>query len=900
MRKYNLLGLGIVVVGLAVVIAASCSVTPAGAVTCEYPLFIQQGSVDANVMFLFDSSGSMNEIICHDSYNPKTNYSGGLSGTTTYTVADDGTYSARSFKSGLPRNPTAKLVDSDGGYDGEYSGNYLNWIFYHATATERAAIPQYTRIQMAKTAVNAIISGAAANIRFGMYKFNGDNGGTKVADMGTARAAITTALSGISGDSWTPLAETLVSIMYYLDNTGVNAPIQYECQKTFVVIVTDGYPTKDLNIPDAIKNGEPAGTCADLGAVGYPASNDCSGYLDNVAGWLRNHDLRTDLEGEQYACTYTVGMNIDAPILAATADAGDGEYFSANNAAELSASLDKVLRDIVNRISAGSAVAVVSTEGETDDLLYRGKFQPSDWAGFLEAFELPYEAGEAPVWEAGELLSNRTPSSRTIFTSKNGAKVDFVAGQASNLRTLMGAASDAVATNIINWTRGTAVTGYRDRGGWLLGDIVDSSPVPVGPPTSYYTNNNYISFRDANENRERVIYVGSNDAMVHCFAADTGEERWAYIPNDQLDHLAAIANTGYCHEYSVNLSPRAVDVYIGSAWKTVLIGGEKQGGAAYYALDVTDPNSPAFLWENNLAGVTASWALPEVTRIKSNDKYVAFVGSGYDASGKANLVGMDMSNGTAVWTISLGTKTGVNMATTCTAVDLQFDGYDDVLYLGDMAGKLWRVDLTTNTPTASVLFTAPSGQTIQAPPTVTVDYDNTVFIYFGTGKYVDPADMTTTTAQTFYCIKDNHSGSSLTLGNLVNQTTAVNNVAAARGWYISLPASGERVTEPAALVAGVVYFTSFAPSDVKCGSGGESWLYSVKWRNGAAHDDDDNDANDTASGRSTTMGDGITARPVIDIINEKVLVQGSDTRIHISDTLGQIRQLIVRSYRQQY
>ena len=50
----------------------------------------------------------------------------------------------------------------------------------------------------------------------------------------------------------------------------------------------------------------------------------------------------------------------------------------------------------------------------------------------------------------------------------------------------------------------------------------------------------------------------------------------------------------------------------------------------------------------------------------------------------------------------------------------------------------------------------------------------------------------------------------------------------------------------------------------------------------------------------TELGDGIATKPVIDIINEKILIQGSDTRIHVEDTLGQIRMLTVRSWRQQY
>ncbi len=897
MRKHDGFALGIVIAVLAGIIAAACGLNPARAGTCEYPLFIQQGAVDANVMILFDSSGSMNEGMFHDDYNPDTRYTGGLVWDREYTVATDGTYSARSFRTGLPTNPKCYLVDSDQGEDGIYLGNYLNWIFYHANATQRAAVPRFTRIQVAKSAVNSVLSTAPANIRFGMYKFNDDNGGTRIANLGTPVATIQSTVNSIQGESWTPLGETLQEILEYYDDPGV---IQYDCQKNFALVVTDGYPTQDLGEPcNSTYSDCDFPTCSEMGAPN-PNGDDCSDYLLDIATYMRNADLRNDLDGDQHVVTYTVGMNVDAPILQQTADAGDGEYFSASNAAEIAESLEKVLRDIINRISAGSAVAVVSSSGEGEDLLYRGKFQPSDWKGFLEAFELPYESGEAPAWEAGEVLSQRTPSTRTIFTSLAGNQIDFTSSQAGTLRAAMGAASDAIAANVINWTRGETVAGYRDRGGWLLGDIVDSSPIPVGPPASYFLFNDYLGFREAHADREGVVYVGANDGMVHCFDAANGEEIWAYIPSDLLDRLDDLASTSYCHEYFVNQTPRVVDCYLGGEWKTVMVGGLKQGGAAYFALDVTDPRSPEFLWENNLADVGASWAQMELVHLETSGDFIGFVGSGYDATGEANLVGFDMENGSSVWSSLLSDIASVNMATSCTSVDLDFDGFDDVLYVADLAGHLWRVDLSGSNPTTSLLFQTP-GQPIQAQPVITVDYDNSVFIYFGTGKYVDPADMTNLSDQTFYCVIDNHSGTSLDQGDLVDQTNAINNVAGARGWYIALAnADGERVTEPVALAAGIVYFTSFAPEDEPCAAGGNSWLYAVKFRNGAAHDGDDDDSNDGVGDRSQDIGDGITARPVIDINNEKVLIQGSDTRIHISNTLGDIKPLIVRSYRQQY
>lgn len=890
------------VAALVGVFVGAMSLQPARAAVCEYPLFIQQGAVDANVVFLFDSSGSMNEAITHDAYDPNRRYTGSLNPDRDYSVGTDGTYSRRSFVSGAPTTPTAYLVDSDQGEDGVYSGNYLNWVFQYATSTQRSAIPRFTRVQMAKAAVNDIVTNMTTNVRYAVYRFNGDDGALQVAPLGTAAATIITRVNAIRATGWTPLGESLADIAEYFQNDS-NA-IQYDCQRNFVVVVTDGYPTQDVDVPSKYRDpSEPEGTCSSIGAPN-PDSDDCSEYLDDVAKWMRLNDMRSDMVGTQYANTYTVGMNIDAPILDWTAEDGDGAYFVANNAAQLSNSLQNVLRDILNRISSGAAVAVVSTEGQADDFLYRGKFLPTTWKGFLEAYVLPYETGEMPLWEAGDLLTSRAPSTRTIFTSLAGVKTDFTAANVNTLYPAMGLANSTIGTNVINWTRGTMVTGYRDRTGWLLGDVVESAPVTVGRPAFVYRFNDYAAFRTAHKNRDRAIYMGANDGMLHAFLASTGEELWGYIPNEHLTTLDDIAATNYCHTFTVNGTPRAADVYVGDKWVTALVCGMKQGGNNYFALDVTDPRNPQVMWENNIPEIGESWAQLEIARIKHLDKFIAFAGSGPDDTGNAYMVAMDMEDGAALEKDLLSTTAGVtNMATAANAIDLDFDGYDDVMYMSDLAGNVWRYDLRADDLlTRSLLFKTEPGQAIQASPIATIDYSGKVFLYFGTGRYIDNDDFANTDQQTFYCIVDDHGGTTVSRNtDLVDQTTKVNPVEGFKGWYIDLVvADGERITEPDALVGGIVYFTSFAPSDEVCKAGGESFLYAVKFRNGAGFDDDDNDANDTTDGRVTSLGEGIVTKPVIDIINEQILVQGSDTRIHVQDTLGELRMLTVRSWRQQY
>ena len=745
MRKLHIIGLSVVAASLVGAVVGVLSLQTAQAAVCELPLFIQQGNVDANIMFLFDNSGSMNEAIAHDAYDPTRRYTGTLNPDTDYNVNSSGTYSRRSFKAGAPTTPTAYLVRSDGGQAGVYSGNYLNWVFQYATTVQRNSIPRFTRIQMAKAAVNDVINNMSSNVRYGVWTFNDRNpSSTPLASLGTAKATIISRVNSVVANGWTPLGETLAAIADYY-RTDTNA-IQYKCQRNFAVVVTDGYPTQDQDTKAPYFDAaEGLGSCTSIGAPN-PDSDNCSGYLDDVANWLSHNDVRTDLEGTQIVNTYTIGMNVNAPILQWTADDGDGAYFVANNAAQLSASLQNVIRDILNRISSGAAVAVVSTEGQGDDYLYRGKFLPTSWTGYLEAFVLPYTTGDAPAWEAGQILSQRSPSSRTIFTAVGGVKQDFTAANVGNLWTAMGVASSTVGTNVINWTRGENVAGFRDRAGWLLGDIVESAPVTVGRVMGSYNFNDFRSFRNANTDRDRAIYVGSNDGMIHAFLASTGEELWAYIPSAVLPSLDDMAATNYCHAFSVNATPRVVDAYVQGKWRTVLIQGQKQGGSTYSALDVTDPHNPEFLWENDLPDVVESWAQVEVTRVKFMDKWVGWVGSGPDeTTGEAYMIGFDMEDGTLLDSQLLSTISGdMNMATAGRAVDLDFDGWTDVMYMGDLAGNLWRVGLKGDDIERTLLFKTETGQPIQAQPILTVDFSGKVFVYFGTGRYLKNTDFTTT------------------------------------------------------------------------------------------------------------------------------------------------------------
>jgi type IV pilus assembly protein PilY1 len=371
-----------------------------------------------------------------------------------------------------------------------------------------------------------------------------------------------------------------------------SSPIQHWCQQNFVIYLTDGESNCDSDW-DRLLNlvGDYDGDGADDPNVDEWDEDGGNHYLDDVAKWMYENDLRTDddvMPGVQNVVTYIVGLRINSPLLERAADEnhGRGMYFYCADYEDLKDAFGKIVNDIIAKIASGTAVAVQSTSTQGVRRLLRAKFVPEVWTGHLEAFSLPYTKGDVPLWDAGIELQAVNPDLRSIFTALDDTKGPTVAmkrkvlfteansatqdADNNTLSDMLGAVDDAEAKKFIRYLRGTAVGGYRVRpDGWKLGDIAYSSPVIWGS----------------------MAYVGANDGMLHAFDINTGEEQWAFIPNYLLGKLKDLTDPAYCHEYFVDLSPRVAEIYVGGLLKRILVGGLRGGGNAFFALDITDPSA---------------------------------------------------------------------------------------------------------------------------------------------------------------------------------------------------------------------------------------------------------------------------------------------------------------------
>ena len=482
----------------------------------------------------------------------------------------------------------------------------------------------------------------------------------------------------------------------------------------------------------------------------------------------------------------------------------------------------------------------------------------------------------------------------------------------------------------------TGTTKFRIRPQTKLGDIINSDPMFVGTPNSLILDPSYATFRSASGigDRTAMVYTAANDGMLHGFDAATGVEKLAYIPSKTFSKLNKLTNPSYTHEFFVDGSPEVADAQVGGSWKTVLVAGLGRGGQGLYALDVTKPSTfteanaaNLVLWEfNDTDDADLGYVFGKpIIRKMANGKWAAIVSGGYNNSegdgaasttGRAYLYVIYLDgpsganrtwvSGTDYIKIDTGALTGVSASSPNGladpfAADTNVDGMIDYVYAGDLKGNFWKFNLSSSSDAnwtlatnRVVLFQAKdsggTAQPITGPAEGTLHPSGTGYIItFGTGKYLEATDTTSTSVQSFYGIWDKddnpsdissqttvtarsqllqQTATNVTVGSTVNRVVS-NNAAdwtTHRGWYMDFPTSGERsVFRPLLLSARLIY-TTLIPSGVACTFGGSSFLMVVDPITGGRIDsavlDTSGDGKLTAADKITSGGTSVYASGV--------------------------------------
>jgi type IV pilus assembly protein PilY1 len=371
----------------------------------EDDIFLFSSSVAPNVLIQLDNSGSMNHIGWHPAFDPTDAYDcADFDGTLTYAIAGtasltfcgrtrtlyhdtasvgstlyDGRYLNWIFSSA--NTVQADIDDASNGIricQGPGSPTYAKYQLNRLSVSKRVVLDTMCEILETKT------------IRFGLSVFRESNdaadedpngGYVNVAindDTPSQANDLEASVLNTRADAGTPLAETLFqSYTYFMSRTpsdlppGATAgtfpaytykvtpsqsggaftttttkipasPIEFTCQKNFVIVITDGIATRDDF------DADPASTAAGFtnfgaligdynvdGEIELPgASTEGSLYLDDVAKMMHETDCRPDMAGEQTLDIYTIGFTSEGDanaLLQKTADAGNGLFFTSNN-----------------------------------------------------------------------------------------------------------------------------------------------------------------------------------------------------------------------------------------------------------------------------------------------------------------------------------------------------------------------------------------------------------------------------------------------------------------------------------------------------------------------------------------------------------------------------------------
>jgi type IV pilus assembly protein PilY1 len=514
--------------------------------------------------------------------------------------------------------------------------------------------------------------------------------------------------------------------------------------------------------------------------------------------------------------------------------------------------------------SSAGASERQSAKLETGAQAYFAFYNPNNWLGRVTASSLSLDAygnvvvAATPNWDAECVLTGisatgtcsttgvagptaaEAPTSRVILSWNGSQGIPFEYSNLSasqqttiDLGDVTTAACNATtayaATDRVSFLRGdrsceinsAGIGLFRSRSS-VLADIIDSSPAWVGPPVAPYpaiwndrlyaaaTNaenasgaQNYVQYSAANETRVNVVYVGSDDGLLHglrsgsynsngtfCSSAanctgtvtpNDGKELLAYMPGAVVQTIHNPANSGldysnsqYGHNFFVDATPGTGDLFYDNAWHTWVVGGLGPGGAAIYALDVTNPTSYSEANASSLvmgewtsstiscSGATTAnggancghnlgntYGTPSIRRLHNGDWAVIFGNGIGSASGDAGIYIMTVDpTSTATTFYYLSTSTGSaaspNGIAFASPVDLDGDHITDYVYAGDLQGNIWRFDLTSSNPsqwavTPGPLFTAPSGQPITtalvaASGAPYAGMQQQLMILFGTGQ----------------------------------------------------------------------------------------------------------------------------------------------------------------------
>ena len=866
-----------------------------------------------------------------------------------------GTRTAYSFDGSRSRSPTLEIT-----YIGKYSAS---------AATKRQAI--IATVEDFKASGNTPISDTYAEavsyfkgeaVKYGLVRGSPAKRDNRISHIDSV----------VSGSIITPVgcteanpSATACKDERYSGTPVYQSPITDSCQANHIILLTDGAPTSHDNATNALFENW---TTELTGTTGTCATNDSGADCTvKMAGLFNNNDVIPGGDTEQIT-THTIGFYSDQTFLQDVADAGGGSYVTAFSKDELLGAINTIVDSILDVnttfVSAGVTVNQYNRVTHSDEL-YFSLFTPSSktvWPGNLKRYRLSegqivdfnsnsavnltgeFDEAALSYWspeidgnevESGGAASRLTNARKVYSNLAGGSDLTLAANRVIDSNSavtssMIGAVDADDRTKVLNWTTGENVNDPNDPtlARQKMGDPLHSQP-------------NLLIYEVSDGVFRTSVFVGTNDGFLHSFDTTSGDENWSFIPEQLLPRLSELQkNTLGAHTYGVD---GQITLYIendegvlgvvdGSEERAILYVGMRRGGSSYFAIDITDPDSPELLFKidpdsTGFSELGLTWSKPVIKKMQivghetvmifgggySTDQDTAETASVTDSKGK-NLYIVDAFTGELLWDIadaddiSSGTSAG-SLSTMnavpneVTAFDVTGDEYIDHIYITDTKAQVFRFDIDYDTDSIkggriAHLQTTPNAannRRFYNKPDVSLvrtQEENFVAIAIGSGYRAHPLDETV--VDHFYMIKDegvltrtfdmDASMSDLVnVTNLIGDTDANGTSDAAEiindesspkdGWYIDFARSGEKVISNSITFNNAVIFTTYTPPGASGNScdavSGTSRIYGMKITDGNPYIDSNYDGQLTELDRSATLTTaGIAPEP-------QVLLEGS-------------------------
>ena len=523
------------------------------------------------------------------------------------------------------------------------------------------------------------------------------------------------------------------------------------------------------------------------------------------------------------------------------------------------------------------------------------------------------DGGDVSSGGAAEMLSqnNQSYGTRSVYTY-NGSDRSIVS---SANRIYVGNASldkawfdlpgnrvndSAYFSSLIEWTAGRDVfdadkDGNTDEGRPSMGDPLHSQPVLINYPGD-----------------QSVVFMATNQGYLHAIDSATGRELWSFIPQELLKNLRY-----YYDNVDSSRRPYGLDGDL-TLWiddvnnngqadnneQAILYIGMRRGGNRYYAIDVSNRLRPEYLWnieggknvvdtdpttaDGDYVELGQTWSRIHKTKVMNGERAVDAIifAGGYDTNQDApqyeshtadsvlrrvdgvgrSLFIADARTGKLLWKPEESTSSNYSslqysIPSDPRVIDINHDGYADMVYVGDMGGQLWRFDIQNDSADDSSLSERTTGGVIaeladdtiagsrrffSAPDVALISEEGKqkLAISIGSGWRAHP--LNEHVDDRFFTIKSTHVyGPPVdSFGKIVYPTirygiSNFNNVtndvnpdpeSVSKGWYLDLPDAGEKVLAGAITANNRVVFTSYRPNSTAepCDAVlGASRLYSV-------------------------------------------------------------------------